>query len=203
VIGIGFYYGAGKLTLQWLFADGVVLQTATANQAYTILTGTSVGTLTQLTSGYTNGTGYGQVTVTLADTPYQLVDIYWSGLQKYVILNITVTQPSTTTTTTNVTTQNYNYTNPFTNKIAPTTSLFNFSNSQPWAELIGIVVAVTVTLIGWKFGGKGGASGAAVMGLIAVSYLGLVPWYLFYVFIFGIAMLLAKTFVDRFMGGEE
>jgi len=32
--------------------------------------------------------------------------------------------------------------------------------------------------------------------------LGLVPWYLFYVFIFGIAMLLAKTFVDRFMGGE-
>jgi len=203
VIGVGFYYGAGKLTLNWLFVDGVVLQTATANQAYTILTGTSVGTLTQLTSGYTNGTGYGQVTVTLADTPYQLVDIYWSGLDKYVILNITVTKPSTTTTTTNVTTQNYNYTNPFTNHIAPTTSLFNFSNSQPWAELIGIVVAVTVTLIGWKFGGKGGASGAAVMGLIAVSYLGLVPWYLFYVFIFGIAMLLAKTFVDRFMGGEE
>jgi len=203
VIGVGFYYGAGKLTLNWLFVDGVVLQSATADQAYTILTGTNTSTLTQLTSGYTNSTGYGQVTVTLADTPYQLVDIYWSGLDKYVILNITVTKPSTTTTTTNVTTQNYNYTNPFTNHIAPTTSLFNFSNSQPWAELIGIVVAVTVTLIGWKFGGRGGASGAAVMGLIAVSYLGLVPWYLFYVFIFGIAMLLAKTFVDRFMGGEE
>ncbi len=41
------------------------------------------------------------------------------------------------------------------------------------------------------------------MGLIMVSYLGLVPWYLFYIFIFAIAMLLAKIFVDRFMGSEE
>ncbi len=41
------------------------------------------------------------------------------------------------------------------------------------------------------------------MGLVAVSYLGLIPWYLFYVFVFGIAMLLAKVFVDRFMGEEE
>ncbi len=80
--------------------------------------------------------------------------------------------------------------------------MYNFSNAQPWATLIGITVVVVVALLGWKFAGKGGASGGAVMGLIAVSYLGLVPWYIFYIFVFGIAMLLAKVFVDRFMGGE-
>jgi hypothetical protein len=144
------------------------------------------------------------VTVTLTYTPYELVEIYWGGLQKYTILNISVTQPTTTTTTTvNTSTLNYNYTNPFSNNISPTSSLYNFSNAQPWAELIGIVIVVVVTLLGWKFGGKGGASGGVVMGLIAVSYLGLVPWYIFYIFIFGIALLLAKIFVDRFMGSEE
>ncbi|AZG03642.1 hypothetical protein [Sulfolobus spindle-shaped virus] len=204
VIGIGFYYGAGKLVLNWFFVSGIVLQSATANQAYTILTGTSLNTLTQYTNGYTNASGFGQVTVTLTYTPYELVEIYWGGLQKYVILNISVTQPTTTTTTTvNTSTLNYNYTNPFTNNISPTSTLYNFSNMQPWAELVGIVIVVVVTLLGWKFGGKGGASGGVVMGLIAVSYLGLVPWYIFYIFIFGIALLLAKIFVDRFMGGEE
>jgi len=203
VIGLGFYYGAGPLTLKWFFADGIILQSATANQAYTILVGTSLSTLTQYTSGYTNGTGFGQVTVALSDTPYQLIEIYWAGLQKYVILNISVTQPTTTTTTTvNTTTINYNYTQPFRSNISPTSSLYNFSSDQPWAMLVGIVVAVIVTLLGWKFGGKGGASGGAVMGLIAVSYLGLIPWYIFYIFVFAIAMLLAKTFVDRFMGDE-
>ncbi len=53
-----------------------------------------------------------------------------------------------------------------------------------------------------KVEGEGGASGGAVMGLIVVSYLGLVPWYIFYIMIFGVAMLLAKTFVDKFIGGE-
>jgi phosphoglycerol transferase MdoB-like AlkP superfamily enzyme len=160
--------------------------------------------LTQYTNGYTNATGYGQVTVTLTDTPYELIEIYWGGLQKYVILNISVTQPTTTTSTTvNTTTINYNYTNPFSNNISPTSSLYNFSSDQPWAMLIGIAVTVVTALLGWKFGGKPGASGGVIMGLIAVSYLGLVPWYLFYIFIFGIALLLAKIFVDRFMGDEE
>jgi hypothetical protein len=204
VIGLGFYYGAGKLAINWFFVDGIILQSATAGQAYTILTGTSLTTLTQYTSGYTNGTGFGQVSVTLADSPYELVEIYWSGLGKYTILNISVNQPTTTTTTTvNTSTINYNYSQPFHNNISPTSTLYNFSSDQPWAMLVGIVVAVIVTLLGWKFGGKGGASGGAVMGLIAVSYLGLVPWYIFYIFVFAIAMLLAKTFVDKFMGGEE
>jgi len=204
VIGLGLYYGAGPLTLKWFFADGIILQSATADQAYTILTGTSLNTLTQYTSGYTNGTGFGQVTVPLTDTPYELVEIYWSGLGKYAILNISVTQPTTTTTTTiNTSTINYNYTQPFRSNISPTSTLYNFSGAQPWATLVGIVVTVIVTLLGWKFGGKSGASGGAVMGLIAVSYLGLMPWYIFYIFVFGIAMLIAKIFVDRFMGSEE
>jgi len=190
--------------IRWFFVDGIILQSSTAGQSYTVLTGTSLSTLTQYTSGYTNGTGFGQVTVALTDEPYELIEIYWSGLQKFAILNISVTQPTTTTTTTiNSSTINYNYTQPFHNNISPTSSLYNFSDAQPWATLVGIVIAVVTALLGWKFGGKSGASGGAVMGLILVSYLGLMPWYIFYVFIFGIAMLIAKIFVDKMMGGEE
>jgi hypothetical protein len=407
VIGLGFYYGAGKLVLNWFFVDGIILQSATANQAYTILTGTSLNTLSQYTSGYTNASGFGQVTVTLTDTPYELIEIYWAGLQKYAILNISVltsipvsvnfaktsegvtgiggsttywnghgyllvsntgeygyvimnssfvakvgtiywvqayiqnasnppadsidlvlgtksiyyqtgglfpplnissyggtivgielypgpingyngpalfvytanegtdwyqvstepqvgqtvqleigvepndiwvsyyingqfianytadvtptlssstveilsttggswagwlltevgaSYPVTSNNLVNTSTLSYNYTEPFHNNISPTSSLYNFSNAQPWAMIIGITVAVVVALLGWKFGGKPGASGGAIMGLIAVSYLGLMPWYVFYIFIFGIALLLAKIFVDRFMGSDE
>jgi hypothetical protein len=205
ILGLGFYYGAGSLTLKWFFTDGIILQSATADQAYTILTGTSTTTLTQYVSGYTNSTGYGQVTITLSDTPYELIDIDWSGVT-YRIINISVTQPTTTATSTTppptTSTLTYNYSKPFSNSIAPTSTLYNFSSDQPWAMIIGIAVTVVTALLGWKFGGKGGASGGAVMGLIVVSYLGLMPWYIFYIFVFGIAMLLAKTFVDRFMGGE-
>jgi hypothetical protein len=207
VLGLGFYYGAGKLVLDWFFVDGIVLQSSTANQAYTVLTGTSPNSMVQYVSGYTNSSGFGQVTLTLTDTPFELIEIYWSGMQKYIILNISVNQPtassSSSATVPNVTTPSYNYTQPFHNSIAPTSTLYNFSNDQPWATLIGIVVAVVVALLGWKFAGKGGASGGAIMGLIMVSYLGLIPWYLFFIFVFGIAMLLAKTVVDRFMGAEE
>ncbi|WP_009990787.1 hypothetical protein, partial [Saccharolobus solfataricus] len=82
ITAIGFYYGAGKLVLNWFFTSGFVLESATANQAYTILTGNS--TLTQYVNGYTNASGYGTVTVTLTNTPYELIDIYWGGAQKYV-----------------------------------------------------------------------------------------------------------------------
>lgn len=201
IIGVGFYYGAGKLVLDWIFVDGIVLQSATANQGYTILTGTNPSTLTQYVSGYTNASGFGEVTVTLVDTPYELVEVDWVGVT-YAILNISVSQPVTTTTTTvNTTTINYNYTQPFNNNIAPNSSLYNFSAYQPWATIIGIAVTVVVALLGWKFGGKAGASGGVMMGLIMTVYLGLMPWYIFYIFIFGIALLLGKTMVDRFMGG--
>jgi hypothetical protein len=206
VMALGFFYGAGKLALQWFFVDGIVLQSSTANQAYVVLTGTSLNSLTQVASGYTNSTGFGQVSVTLIDSPYQLIEIYWSGMQKYIILNISVNQPTASSSSSaapNATTPNYNYTQPFSNSIAPNSTLYNFSNAQPWATIIGIVVVVVVALLGWKFGDKAGASGGAVAGLIAVSYLGLMPWFIFYIFIFGVALLLAKTFVDRFMGGEE
>ncbi len=166
----------------------------------------SPSTLTQYVSGYTNASGFGQVTLTLTDTPYELVEIYWSGMQKYIILNISVNQPTATTSSSaapNVITPSYDYTQPFNNSIAPNSTLYNFSNAQPWATIIGIVVVVVVALLGWKFGDKAGASGGAVAGLIATSYLGLMPWFIFYIFIFGVALLLAKTFVDRFMGGEE
>ncbi|ACP38568.1 hypothetical protein [Sulfolobus spindle-shaped virus] len=204
IIGLGFYYGAGKLTLNWFFVSGIVLQSATANQAYIILIGTNPNTLSQYVTGYTNASGFGSVTLKLSYTPYELIDVYWYGVT-YQILNISVSNTTTvsSTTTVNTTTLNYNYTKPFSNNIAPNSSLYNFSQYQPWAEIIGIVVTLLIALLGWKFGGSAGASGGAVMGLIATAYLGLIPWYIFYIFIFGIALLLAKTFVDRFMGREE
>ncbi|AAQ94388.1 end-filament protein [Sulfolobus virus Kamchatka 1] len=204
IIGLGFYYGAGKLVLNWFFVSGIVLQSATANQAYIILTGTNPNTLSQYVTGYTNASGFGSVTLKLSYTPYELIDVYWYGVT-YQILNISVSNTTTvsSTTTVNTTTLNYNYTNPFSNNISPNSSLYNFSQYQPWAEIIGIVVTVLIALLGWKFGGSAGASGGAVMGLIATAYLGLIPWYIFYIFIFGIALLLAKTMVDRFMGREE
>ncbi|ACZ35779.1 end-filament protein [Sulfolobus spindle-shaped virus 7] len=204
VIGLGFYYGAGKLVLNWIFVSGIVLQSATANQAYVISVGTNPSTLTQYTTGYTNSSGFGQVTITLTNTPYELINIYWAGVNKNVLLNITVTQPTTSTTTTvNISTINYNYTQPFTNNIQPNSSLYNFSQYQPWSTLIGITVTALVTLLGWKFGGKAGVSGGAIMGLIMTAYLGLVPWYIFYIFVFGVAMLLAKVMIDKFMGSDE
>ncbi|AZG03477.1 hypothetical protein [Sulfolobus spindle-shaped virus] len=204
VIGLGFYYGAGKLVLNWFFVSGIVLQSATANQAYIILIGTNPSTLTQYVTGYTNASGFGNVTLKLSYSPYELIDVYWYGVT-YQILNISVSNTTTvsSTTTVNTTTLNYNYTKPFSNNIAPNSSLYNFSQYQPWAEIIGIVVTLLIALLGWKFGGSAGASGGAVMGLIATAYLGLLPWYIFYVFVLGIALLLAKTFVDRFMGREE
>ncbi|CAA30200.1 hypothetical protein J5U23_03160 [Saccharolobus shibatae B12] len=204
IIGIGFYYGSGVLHLNWFFVSGIILQSATANQAYVILTGTNPNTLSQYTTGYTNASGFGTVTLKLSYTPYELVDVDWYGVT-YALLNISVSNTTTvsSTTTVNTTTLNYNYTKPFSNNIAPNSQLYDFSAYQPWAEIIGIVVVVVIALLGWKFGGSAGASGGAVMGLIAVSYLGLLPWYLFYIFVFGIALLLAKVFVDRFMGREE
>ncbi|MQL56431.1 hypothetical protein [Acidianus ambivalens] len=205
ILGIGFYYGAGALNIKWFFVDGIILQSATADQSFVILTGTSTTTLSQYITGYTNSTGFGQFKVTLTDTPYELVEVDWYGVT-YKILNISVTQSTTTTTSTTTvctSTLNYNYTQPFSNNVQPNSSLYNFSSDQPWASLIGITVTVIVALLGWKFGGKAGASGGAVMGLIMTSYLGLMPWYIFYIFVFGVALLLAKTFTDRFMGGEE
>ena len=202
VIGIGFYYGAGSLDLKWVFVDGIILQSATANQAFVILTGTSTSTLSQYVSGYTNSSGFGSVTLTLTDTPYELVEIDWYGVT-YVLLNISVaSSTSATSSTVNVSTLNYNYTQPF-NNIAPNSQLYNFSSYGPWPFIIGLVVVVVIALLGWKFGASAGALGGAVMGLIVTAYLGLLPWWLYYVFVLGIALLFARIFVNKFMGGEE
>ena len=204
VIGIGFYYYPGALDLKWLYVNGIVLPSATADQSYVVLTGTNPSTLSPVAEGYTNATGYGKVTVTLTDTPYELIDIDWYGV-KYVLLNITVVNSTTsaTSSTVNVSTLNYNYTKPFNNNIAPNSTLYNFSSYGPWPFVIGLVIVVVVALLGWKFGASAGALGGAVMGLITTGYLGLLPWWLYYVFVLGIALLLARIFVNRFMGGEQ
>jgi hypothetical protein len=201
VAGVGLYLPSGSLS--WFFVDGALLENSIANQGFVVLTGMNPNTLTQVSTGYTNASGWGSAAVTLTDVPYQLVDVEWYGVT-FSLFNITVnnvsapTAPTTTTSNTS-----YNYTQPFHNTVSPNSSLYNFSADQPWATLIGIAVIVLIALLSWKFAGYAGASAGAVMGLIAASYLGLFPWYIFYIFIFGIAMLIAKTMVDKFMGGDE
>ncbi len=199
LVGVGIY----NSSFNWLYVDGAVLQNAYAGQSYVISIGNSTATLTQYVSGYTNASGWGVVSVPVKYSPYELINIYWYGV-KNLLLNISVTVPSTSTSTTvNTSTLSYNYTEPFSNHLPPTATLYNFSNVQPWATIVGLVVLAVITLLGWKFGNVAGASGGAVAGTVLTSYLGLLPWYLYFVLILAIAMLLAKLLADRFMGGES
>ncbi len=199
LIGIGIY----NSTFNWLYVDGAVLQNAYADQSYVISIGNSTATLTQYTSGYTNASGWGVVSVPIKYSPYELINIYWYGV-KNVLLNITVTTPTTSTSTiVNTSTLNYNYTQPFSNNIKPNSTLYNFNNDQPWAFLVGIAIIVILALLGWKFGNVAGASGGSIAGIIASAYLGLVPWYIYFIIIMIIAMVLAKLIVDKFMSGDE
>ncbi len=205
IIGIGLY----NASMNWLYIDGAVVQNGYSGQSYVITIGQSLSTLTELTSGYVNATGWGEVKVPAEFTGYELVNIYWYGVRSET-LNITVTpstQTSTTSTNTNsnISCSTYNYTTPFSspNNVSSTSTLYNFSKDQPWATLVGLLIIVLIALLGWKFGGVAGASGGGVAGIVMASYLGLVPWYLYFVVILVIAMLLGKIITDRFLGGGE
>ncbi len=200
IVGVGVY----DASINWLYVDGAILQNAYADQSYVITIGNSTSSLTQVASGYTNATGWGRVEIPAEYQNYQLVNIYWYGV-KAVLLNVTVNAPVTTTTTATTTTSlTYNYTTPYSSpqNTSITSSLYNFSSDQPWAMLIGLVVIAITTLLGWKFGSTPGASGGGVAGLVVTGYLGLVPWYLYFVVILIIAMVLAKLIADRFLGGD-
>jgi hypothetical protein len=199
IIGIGVYNN----TFNWLYIDGAILQNAYAGQSYVVSIGNSTATLTQYVSGYTNASGWGVVKVPITFHNFELINIYWYGV-KNVLLNISVITPVTSTSSTvNVTTLNYNYTQPFSNNIQPTSSLYNFSNYQPWAFIIGIVIVAIMVLLGWKFGSTAGASGGGIAGVILSAYLGLLPWYIYFIIIMIIAMVLAKLIIDKFMGNDE
>ncbi len=202
IVGIGIY----NATMNWLYLDGAVLQDALSGQSYVISIGQSVSTLQQITTGYTNATGWGVVKVPVEYQGYELVNIYWYGMRNELI-NISVASliPTNTSTSSNVTCPSYNYTEPFSSpgNISATSTLYNFSKYQPWATLIGLLIIVLLALMGWKFGGTAGASGGGVAGIVMASYLGLVPWYLYFVVILVIAMLLGKIISDKFLGGGE
>jgi len=200
IIGIGIY----NSTFNWFYINGAVLQNAYAGQTYIISIGNSSSTLTQYVSGYTNATGWGKVSIPIKYTGYELVNIYWYGV-KNLLLNITVHIPVSVSTSniTTTTTFNYNYSQPFSNNIKPNSVLYNFSNDQPWAFLIGVVLVIILVLLGWKFGSTAGASAGAIMGTVLTAYLGLFPWYIYFIIILIIAMVLAKLVVDKFMGNDE
>jgi hypothetical protein len=190
----------------YTFANGtqkIVNVTPLPQQTVVITAGFDLATAPQQGSLITNASGYGTITIALPNTAgkyYIVAVLYGLNVYNYSVVIISPPPGNLVNTTTFT---NYNYTNPFSNPIQPNSVLYDFSKSQPWAFIVGVVAVVLIALLGWKFGGSGGASGGAVMGLIATSYLGLIPWYLFYIFVFGIALLLAKVFVDKFMGREE
>ncbi len=199
IMGIGIY----NASFNWMYVDGAILQNAYSGQSYVISIGNSTASLSQYISGYTNASGWGKVSVPIEFHNFELINVYWSGV-KNTLLNITVTTSSTSTSTsTSPTSTTYNYTSPFSNQIAPTSSLYNFSGEQPWATLIGLAIVIILALLGWKFGSTAGVTGGSVAGVIMSAYLGLLPWYIYFILILGVAMLLAKVFVDKFMGRDE
>ncbi len=200
IIGVGVY-GA---SMNWLYVDGAIVQNSYAGQSYVVSIGQSLSSLQQITSGYTNATGWAKVTLPTQYPGYELVNIYWYGV-KSEVLNVTVSAPVVSQTTSTTTTPlSYNYTTPYSSpqNTSITSSLYNFSSDQPWAMLIGLVVIGVATLLGWKFGNTPGASGGGIAGIVVTGYLGLVPWYLYFVVILIIAMVLGKLIVDRFLGGD-
>ncbi|WP_420472446.1 MULTISPECIES: hypothetical protein [unclassified Brevundimonas] len=202
--GIAIYVVPGNWASMSINETGFYYITSGApNQNIVVTTGPTLNNLNQLTSAYTNASGYAVFVIPINYYPQTIVNFYWYGVQnKYVVVNV---QNATTTSTppnTSTSTMSYNYSKPFNNTISPNSSLYNFNNYQPWAFIIGIIVVAVVVLLGWKFGGVGGASGGTVMGLIVSAYMGLIPWWIFYIVIFGIALYLAKIISDKFMGGD-
>ncbi|AGG36565.1 putative end-filament protein [Sulfolobales Mexican fusellovirus 1] len=177
----------------WFYEYGAVYPEPASTQSYVVLIGQSPKSLSQVTSGYTNSSGFAFVSVPANYYPNEIVDVYWYGVTN-LMFNVTVGKPTGAPS-------GYNAT-PI-NSAKPLSSVYDFSAYQPWASIIGLAVVAVVTILGWKFGGTAGVAGGAIAGLILVSYLGLLPWFAYIIALVGVIMLIAKTFTDKFMGSDE
>lgn len=190
VIGIGIYEPTTPATFCWMFSNATLFGIPVQGESFQVLTGSSPNNLHTSIIGQSGFDGLVGVNVPVTTYP-EYVEIEWLMNQQVVakcIMELPVCPPSSSTF------------HPFNNTIQPNSRLYNFCAYQPWVTIIGIVVIAVITLLGWKFSGNAGALGGAVMGIITTAYLGLFPWWVFYIFVLGIAMLVAKILVDRFIG---
>ncbi len=135
-------------------------------QPYAIFVGNSPNNLTEVAEGYTlpNGTGYARVPVLNSQIEY--VDVVWVNVN-YTIFQIFPQTVQTNTTTINVSQQNQGFT-------------FNLPGWISW--IIGAVLILIFMGIGWKFMGSAGLVVFGVVSVFLVSFFGLIPSYIIYIF---------------------
>ena len=157
-------------------------------QPYAIFVGNSPTNLTEVAEGYTlpNGTGYARVPVLNVQVEY--VDVVWVNVN-YTIFQIFPQMVQTTNSTTvSVQNQNQGFT-------------FNLPSWVSW--IIGAVLILIFMGIGWKFMGSAGLVVFGVVSVFLVSFFGLIPSYIIYIFVFIVAIIGARILTRQLGGGEE
>ena len=156
-------------------------------QPYAIFVGPSPDNLTMVAEGYTlpNGTGYARVPVINSQVEY--VDVVWVNVNYTMFQIFPVTVQTNTTTTVKI----YN------------NQGFSFS-IPPWVSyIIGAITMLVMMGLGWKLMGKAGLAIMGVVGVLLTSWLGLIPSYILYIFVFIVAVVGARIIVSQFGGGGE
>jgi len=156
-------------------------------QPYAIFVGNSPNNLTEVAEGYTlpNGTGYARVPVLNVQVEY--VDVVWVNVN-YTIFQIFPQMVQTNSSTVSVQNQNQGFT-------------FNLPSWVSW--IIGAVLILIFMGIGWKFMGSAGLVVFGVVSVFLVSFFGLIPSYIIYIFVFIVAIIGARILTRQLGGGEE
>jgi len=156
-------------------------------QPYAIFVGTNSNNLTEVAEGYTlpNGTGYARVPVINSQIEY--VDVVWVNVN-YTIFQIFPQTVQTNTTTSVKVYQNQGFT-------------FSLPSWVSW--IIGAVLVLIFMGVGWKFMGSAGLAVFGVVSVFLVSFFGLIPSYIIYVFVFVVAIIGARILTRQLGGGEE
>jgi len=157
-------------------------------QPYAIFVGPNSNNLTEVAEGYTltNGTGYARVPV--INTQVEYVDVVWVNVN-YTIFQIFPQMVQTNTSTVKLQNQqNQGFT-------------FNIPSWISW--IVGAVLVLIFMGVGWKFMGSAGLAVFGVVSVFLVSFFGLIPSYVIYVFVFVVAIIGARILTQQLGGGEE
>jgi|GEM_PF-1772769 len=156
---------------------------------------------TQVASGYTSANGQASVVVpVILWTTTQYINVYWAGVTHVTFpVNVPFLTPSSTYTSISTPpSATYNYTSPLRNTLPPNSVLYTWP--QPWATLTGVVVVAVIAVLGFKFAGVPGLGALLTLGVAVAAYVGVFPWWAWYVLVLAIALLTAKAVVDRMVG---
>jgi hypothetical protein len=156
-------------------------------QPYAIFVGNSPNNLTEVAEGYTNASGYGYAKVPVINSQVEYIDVVW------VNVNYTMLQIFPETVQTNTTTSVKVYNN----------QGFTFSLPSWVSWIIGSVLVLIFMGIGWKFMGSAGLAVFGVVSVFLVSFFGLIPSYIIYIFVFIVAVIGARILTRQLGGGGE